>query len=123
MTTPISASSRAMSNASFISLTVSGRKALRTLGRLMVILAMPSPVRSYLMSSNEWMVVQVSAMVRRLSCAEEAAQDRDEGVGALPRDAVCGALDDLDNRVGRARAGQLGLGDVLRIARAGDPEG
>jgi len=50
MTTPISGSSRAMSNARIISNTVVGRNALRTSGRLIVILAMPSQV-SYRMSS------------------------------------------------------------------------
>src|SRR5439155_13927380 len=50
MTTPISGSSRATSNAFDISTTVAGRKALRTSGRLIVILAMPSDV-SYRMSS------------------------------------------------------------------------
>ncbi len=38
----MSGSSRASANAACISRTVSGRKALRTSGRLMVILAMPS---------------------------------------------------------------------------------
>src|SRR2546430_10724090 len=50
MTTPISGSLRATSNAFDISTTVAGRKAFRTSGRLMVILAMPSEV-SYRMSS------------------------------------------------------------------------
>src|SRR5204863_326122 len=59
MMTPISPSSRARSKACFISLTVSGRKALRTSGRLMVILAMPSSVRSNLMSVNSCMVVHI----------------------------------------------------------------
>ena len=62
----MSGSSRAMSNASFNSLTVSGRKALRIFGRLMVILAIPSEVRSYLMSSNFLIDVQRSAMAARL---------------------------------------------------------
>src|SRR6267143_3234597 len=50
MTTPIFGSSRATSNALDISNTVVGRNALRTSGRLIVILAMPSHV-SYTMSS------------------------------------------------------------------------
>ena len=37
-------SSRAMTSASDISISVCGRKALRTSGRQMVILAMPSPL-------------------------------------------------------------------------------
>jgi hypothetical protein len=41
-TTPTSASSRASANAACISITVSGRNALRTSGRLIVIFAMPS---------------------------------------------------------------------------------
>src|SRR4029077_5948614 len=44
MTTPIFGSSRALSNALDISNTVVGRKALRTSGRLIVILAIPSQV-------------------------------------------------------------------------------
>src|SRR5918998_3593544 len=51
MMTPVSWSSRASSRARCISLTVSGRKALRTSGRFMVILAIP-PTFSYFMSSN-----------------------------------------------------------------------
>src|ERR1700730_7215668 len=50
MTTPILGSSRAASKALDISNTVAGRNALRTSGRLIVILAMPSQV-SYRMSS------------------------------------------------------------------------
>ena len=50
-TTPVVRSSRAWSKASISSATVSGRKALRTSGRLIVILAIPSPAtRSYRMS-------------------------------------------------------------------------
>jgi hypothetical protein len=48
-TTPISGSSRATSNAPINSRTVSGRNALRTSGRSIVILAIPSAV-SYRMS-------------------------------------------------------------------------
>src|SRR3954465_9056146 len=49
MITPTEVSSRARSNASDNSITVSGRKALRTSGRSIVIFAMPSAT-SYLMS-------------------------------------------------------------------------
>src|SRR6266542_1708614 len=111
MTTPISASSRARSKACFNSPTVRGRKALRTFGRLMVILAMPSAVHSYLMSSNGWMVFQVSAMVRTLSPAEEPTQAGHDGVGPLPRDAVRGAVDDLERGIGRQRRRAPRLGD------------
>src|SRR5579884_538793 len=51
MITPTDGSSRARSNASDISITVWGRNALRTSGRLIVIFAMPSPDVSYRMSS------------------------------------------------------------------------
>src|ERR1043165_3144437 len=68
------------------------------------------------------MVFQVSAMVRTLSKGEESTQALDDGVGPLPRDAVRRSLDDLDSRIRRARARQLRLSDVLRVARAGDPE-
>ena len=44
MTTPIDGSLRAASNAADISVTVVGRNALRTFGRLIVILAIPSQV-------------------------------------------------------------------------------
>src|SRR5438874_3329550 len=50
MITPTPVSSRARVNASDSSTTVSGRNALRTSGRSMVILAIPSPESSYLMS-------------------------------------------------------------------------
>src|SRR3954462_12253743 len=50
MITPTSRSSRARSSASETSISVCGRKALRTSGRLIVILAIPSPLSSYLMS-------------------------------------------------------------------------
>ena len=43
MITPTVVSSRAFSSASETSISVSGRKALRTSGRLIVIFAMPSP--------------------------------------------------------------------------------
>src|SRR5438477_12936629 len=68
------------------------------------------------------MVFQVSAIARTLSPAEEPTQAGHDGVGPLPRDAVRGALDDLERRVRRQRGGALRLGDVLRVARAGDPE-
>jgi hypothetical protein len=51
MITPTDVSSRARSKASESSMTVCGRKALRTSGRLIVIFAMPSPDVSYRMSS------------------------------------------------------------------------
>jgi hypothetical protein len=44
--TPTDSSSRATSNARISSITVCGRNALRTSGRLIVIFAMPSPLRS-----------------------------------------------------------------------------
>jgi len=43
MITPVSVSSRAVSSAWEISISVSGRNAFLTSGRLIVILAMPSP--------------------------------------------------------------------------------
>jgi len=48
----MSESSRAMSNATFSSVTVFGRNEFLTSGRLIVIFAIPSSVRSYLMSSK-----------------------------------------------------------------------
>src|SRR3569832_666404 len=89
--TPMSESSRAMSSASFISDTVSGRNALRTSGLLIVIFAIPSSVRSNLMSVNCLMGAQVSAMREKLSRAEEVAQARAQQLGLFPRDAVPGA--------------------------------
>src|SRR6202035_281732 len=89
MTTPISASSRAMSNASFNSLTVSGRKALRISGRLMVILATPSEVRWYLMSLNLRIVVHI----------QESPQLLNESRWLLPRDAMTCARADPQSRV------------------------
>ena len=50
MTTPIVGSSRASSNARISSRVVSGRKALRTSGRSIVIFAMPVALVSYRMS-------------------------------------------------------------------------
>jgi hypothetical protein len=46
ITTPTDVSSRARSNASDSSITVSGRNALRTSGRSIVIFAIPSPLSS-----------------------------------------------------------------------------
>src|SRR6266540_5121896 len=68
------------------------------------------------------MVFQVSAIARTLSPAEEPTQAGHDGVGPLPRDAVRGAVDDLEGRVRRQRRRPPRLGHVLRVARAGDPE-
>src|SRR5947208_11639112 len=74
------------------------------------------------MSSNWWMVCQVSAIARTLSPAEEPTQAGHDGVGPLPRHAVRGALDDLEPRVRHQLHRPPPLGHILRIARAGDPE-
>src|SRR6266498_1113965 len=68
------------------------------------------------------MVFQVSAIARTLTPAEESTQAGDDGVGALPRHAMRSAVDDLQRRVRRELDSALRLGDVLRVARAGDPE-
>src|ERR1051326_648 len=60
--------------------------------------------------------------MRTLSDAEEAAQGGDDGVGTLPRDAMRGAGDDRERAIRHSRRGELRLRDVLRVARAGDPE-
>src|SRR4051812_3682307 len=68
MITPTDVSSRARSNASESSTTVSGRKALRTSGRSIVIFAMPSAT-SYLMSEYSPAGCQSAAGSMRLSTA------------------------------------------------------
>src|SRR5437763_4630351 len=122
MTTPMSESSRARSSASFISATVSGRNAFRTSGRLIVIFAMPSSVRSNLMSVNCLMGAQVSAMDRNLLHLHELAQSRRKRFRLLPRHAMRRALGDPQRRARQQLDRALPLRDVLRIAASGDPE-
>ena len=62
MITPTVVSSRAFSRASETSISVSGRKALCTSGRLIVIFAMPSPDSSYRMSSYSAPEIQFTAL-------------------------------------------------------------
>src|SRR5687767_6639779 len=75
MITPMSESSRAMSNATFSSVTVFGRNEFLTSGRLIVIFAIPSSVHSYLMSSKSCSLRQVSAMTSRY-CISRNSRNR-----------------------------------------------
>src|SRR5947209_1857463 len=118
----MSESSRAMSSACFISLTVRGRNAFRTSGRLMVIFAMPSSVRSYLMSVKSWSLRQVSAMRRKLSRADELTQASAKKLGLLPRNAVPCVWADPELRVRQESHGAVADLDVGLVVLSGDPE-
>ena len=72
MTTPIDVSARQSSKALISSMIVCGRKALRTSGLLMVILAMPSSTRSKSRSWYSFMGTHVSMLIflREQPCIE-----------------------------------------------------
>src|ERR1051325_3175559 len=112
-------SSRAMSNASFSSRTVAGRNAFRTSGRLIVIFAIPSSVRSYLMSSKSWSVCQVGVIAPSL---EELAQSWTERLRLFPRHAMSCIRADPQFGVRQTRDCALRDLDILCIALACDPE-
>src|SRR5437763_1966459 len=118
----MSESSRAMSSACFISLTVSGRNAFRTSGRLMVIFAMPSSVRSYLMSVKSWSFCQVSAMERKLSRADELTQASGKRLRLLPRNAVPGIRADPQLRVREFVDHLLANLEICVVALPDDPQ-
>src|SRR3954463_12694811 len=107
-TTPMELSSRTWAKASWSSEMVSGRKALRTSGRLMVILAMPSKC-SYLMSWKSRTERQAAGMMALTLARRRAsgAANHDDGRGVVGAAAVHGFGDQvLGGFGGRRRLAQ-----------------
>src|SRR5438067_425638 len=121
-TTPVDGSSRTSAKASWSSKIVSGRNALRTSGRLMVILAIPSN-RSYLMSVKSRTFCQATATPTTLMTFSRLPPTHDHGRGVIR----AASVHRFEHQALGGGLGAVGLshhdGEVAFVQIAGDAVG